>query len=272
VHEPAILEFADIGPFIDEPIRHYSTGMVVRLGFAVATSLRPDLLITDEVLAVGDESFQQKCVQWIQGYLHAGGTLLLCSHSMYHIQTLCRNALWIHQGRPRMYGEAFDVTREYLSYHEQKRRTEHPVARPAAGSAVPRVESIDVLPADGIFETGSAMTVRIVLSSPDGRAPVALVGVVRADGTPVFGTHSDEEGYRPAAIGDNRFAFTLRIDPLSLLPGRYAVRAHSLEGEGLLMTDTVETQITVTGRTRDYGMVRLEHAWSEDGQADGRAA
>ena len=270
-HEPAILEFADIGPFIDEPIRHYSSGMVVRLGFAVATSLRPDILITDEVLAVGDESFQQKCVQWIQGYLAGGGTLLLCSHSMFHIQTLCRNALWIHHGQPRMYGEAFEVTREYLAHHEAKRRIEHPLERPAAGSPVPRVESVRVEARDGVFETGSAMTVRVVLSSPGGRAPVALVGIVRADGTPVFGTHSDEAGYRPTALGENRFAFTLRIDPLSLLPGRYAVRAHSLEAEGLLMTDTVETQITVAGRTRDYGMVRLEHDWGDDTRGDGSA-
>jgi lipopolysaccharide transport system ATP-binding protein len=102
--EQEILDFADIGAFIDEPIRHYSSGMGVRLGFAVATSLRPDILITDEVLAVGDESFQQKCVQWIQSYLANGGTLLLCSHSMFHIQTLCRKALWLHHGKPRMFG------------------------------------------------------------------------------------------------------------------------------------------------------------------------
>ena len=64
--------------------------MVVRLGFAVATALSPDVLITDEVLAVGDESFQKKCIAWMERYLGGGGTLLLCSHSMYHIQKLCR--------------------------------------------------------------------------------------------------------------------------------------------------------------------------------------
>ena len=79
----AIVDFADIGEHIDEPIKHYSSGMVVRLGFAVATALRPELLITDEVLAVGDESFQKKCIQWLEGYLDGGGTLLLCSHSMF---------------------------------------------------------------------------------------------------------------------------------------------------------------------------------------------
>ena len=85
-----IIAFADIGEHIDEPIKHYSSGMVVRLGFAVATALAPDVLITDEVLAVGDESFQKKCIAWMERYLADGGTLLLCSHSMYHVQKLCR--------------------------------------------------------------------------------------------------------------------------------------------------------------------------------------
>ena len=267
--EQEILDFADIGDFIDEPIRHYSSGMAVRLGFAVATSLRPDILITDEVLAVGDESFQQKCVQWIQGYLSGGGTLLLCSHSMFHIQTLCRKALWLHHGKPRMYGDAFDVTREYLAHHEEKRAKESPTGRPAPGSRVPRVEEVRIESTrDGVFEAETGLVVRTVMSSPDERAPVALIGIVRADGTPVFGTHSDEDGYRPRAMGDNRFEFALRIEPLALLPGRYSIRVHSLEAEGLLLTDTVETHITVGGRSRDYGLVRLAHRWHTPG-ADG---
>ena len=267
--EQDILDFADIGPFIDEPIRHYSSGMGVRLGFAVATSLRPDILITDEVLAVGDESFQQKCVQWIQGYLSNGGTLLLCSHSMFHVQTLCRKALWLHHGKPRMYGDSFDVTREYLSYHEEKRAVEGPTGRPLPGSRVPRVEDVKVESTrDGIFDTEGGLVVRAIMSTPDGRPPVALMGIVRADGTPVFGTHSDEGGYIPRSLGGSRFEFTLRVEPLALLPGRYAIRVHSLEPEGLLMTDTVETRITVGGRSRDYGLVRLEHRWQDS--ADGR--
>jgi lipopolysaccharide transport system ATP-binding protein len=268
--EQEILDFADIGGFIDEPIRHYSSGMGVRLGFAVATALRPDILITDEVLAVGDESFQQKCVQWIERYLADGGTLLLCSHSVFHVQTLCRKALWLHHGKPRMYGEVFDVTREYLAYHEEKRAVEQPAGRAAPGSAVPRTEHVTVAPAQGeAYETGGAMVMSVIMSAPDGRAPVALVGIVRADGTPVFGTHSDEDGYVPRRLADGRFEFGLHIGPLPLLPGRYKIRVHALEAQGLLMTDTYETHITVSGRSRDYGVVRLEHRW-QDGGGDGR--
>src|SRR3546814_20347728 len=81
--------FADIGDYLDEPVKHYSSGMVVRLGFALVSSLRPDLLITDEVLAVGDESFQKKCIRWLDDYLGSGGSLLLVSHSQYHVKQLC---------------------------------------------------------------------------------------------------------------------------------------------------------------------------------------
>ena len=95
-----IIAFADIGEHIHDPIKHYSSGMVVRLGFAVATALAPDVLITDEVLAVGDESFQKKCIAWMERYLADGGTLLLCSHSMYHVQKLCRERA-VAQGRAR---------------------------------------------------------------------------------------------------------------------------------------------------------------------------
>src|SRR4029079_13005112 len=113
-----IIAFADIGEHIHDPIKHYSSGMVVRLGFAVATALTPDILITDEVLAVGDESFQKKCIAWIENYLAGGGTLLFVSHSMYHVQKLCRHALWLERGRTHLYGDADHVAREYLAWHE----------------------------------------------------------------------------------------------------------------------------------------------------------
>ena len=124
-----IIAFADIGEHIHDPIKHYSSGMVVRLGFAVATALTPDVLITDEVLAVGDESFQKKCVAWMERYLSGGGTLLLCSHSMYHVQKLCRSALWLKDGRVERYGPAADVTQAYLAFHEEKSAgTKRPIA------------------------------------------------------------------------------------------------------------------------------------------------
>jgi len=262
-----IIAFADIGSHIDEPIKHYSSGMVVRLGFAVATALRPDILITDEILAVGDESFQKKCIAWLERYLADGGTLLLCSHSMFHIQTLCSKALWIHHGQARMQGDRFDVTREYLAYHEEKTRTERTAAaRPVAGSNVPRIEELWIERADGtradVFAKGETLVVQGFAFEPDDRAPVVLVGLVRIDGTPVFGALTNEDGFVPPRIEPTRFGFSLRFEGLPLLPGRYRARGHVLDAQGLRLFDTVEREFTVTGQTRDFGLVELPHAWS----------
>jgi len=260
----SIIEFADIGPHIDEPIKHYSSGMVVRLGFAVATALKPELLITDEVLAVGDESFQKKCIRWIEGFLQDGGTLLLCSHSMYHIQTLCRRAVWIHHGQVRMEGDSFDVTQAYLTYHEEKNAPRGAERRRPQG-ALPRI--LRTWTEDGTgaptasFRIGEAMVLHGTIYEPDDRAPVVLFGIVRADGTAVYGSHSNETGYQPSRAAAREFTFAVRFEPLQLLPGKYQLRTHVLDAEGLRLFDTEETEVVIRGETRDYGVVALPHRW-----------
>jgi lipopolysaccharide transport system ATP-binding protein len=259
-----IIEFADIGEHIDEPIKHYSSGMGVRLGFAVATALEPDLLITDEVLAVGDESFQKKCIAWLEGFLAQGGTLLLCSHSMYHVQTLCSRAVWIHHGRVRMEGATFDVTREYLTYHEERNnKAATEVRRPEGG--MPKIIRAWIERDDGaaasIFRQGEALVLQGTAYEPDDRPPVVLFGIVRVDGTSVYGSHSNETPYRPARIVPREFGFAVRFEALALLPGKYRLRVHTLDAEGLRLFDTVETEFVITGETRDYGIVGLPHRW-----------
>jgi len=156
-----IIAFADLGEHLRDPIKHYSSGMVVRLGFAVATALAPDILITDEVLAVGDESFQKKCIAWMERYLGTGGTLLLCSHSMYHVQKLCSRALWLKDGRVVRAGSAADVTQAYLAYHEEKSQGRRaPIPQPqAAAAGVYAVQSVTLEPGDVIAQ-GAPLTVR----------------------------------------------------------------------------------------------------------------
>jgi lipopolysaccharide transport system ATP-binding protein len=259
-----IVAFADIGEHIDDPIKHYSSGMVVRLGFAVATALRPEVLITDEVLAVGDESFQRKCIRWMERYLGDGGTLLFVSHSMYHVQTLCSRAIWLHEGRVRMAGDSFDVSREYLTWHEEKQRSETPAAR-AVPSSMPSIREATLRRADGApgqgFDMGEDLVVEGLAYSPESRAPVVLAGVVRADGSAVYGTHSNEGPYVPTSIGDNLYRFRITLRGLPLLPGKYGFRLHALDPEGLRLFDTLELPFVVRGRTRDYGIVRLPHGW-----------
>ena len=258
-----IVAFADLGAHIDEPIKNYSSGMVVRLGFAVATALTPDILITDEVLAVGDESFQKKCIAWMERYLADGGTLLLCSHGMYHVQKLCRNALWLKDGTVARYGSAADVTQAYLAYHEEKSAGAKAPATPVAAAAagIYAITSLALSPPDTIAQ-GATLSVSGEVYTPDGRVPVVLIGVVRADGTPVYGVASDMDGAPPTRLSADTFAFELALPDLALLPGKYVVRAHALDPEGVRLFDHVEREIIVTGQTRELGLVRLPHRWN----------
>ena len=187
-----IVAFAELGAHIHDPLKHYSSGMVVRLGFAVAAALRPEILITDEVLAVGDESFQKRCIAWIERYLADGGTLILCSHGMYHIQKLCHRALWLKDGRVERFGNASEVAQAYLAYHEEKEaRRKQPVSREAAAAhGWYTVDALSIEPQEALV-AGDTLTIRGEAYSPDGRVPVVLVGIVRADGTPVYGVATD---------------------------------------------------------------------------------
>jgi ABC-type polysaccharide/polyol phosphate transport system ATPase subunit len=109
----AIVEFAGIPEFIDQPLRMYSSGMMARLGFSVAVHLDPDILVLDEVLSVGDQEFQKKCIDKITDFRRQGKTLLFVSHSPDAVETLCQRAVWLHMGRVRRDGPAAEVVAEY---------------------------------------------------------------------------------------------------------------------------------------------------------------
>ena len=110
---PEILTFADIGDFVRQPVKTYSSGMFMRLAFAVATSVEPDILVVDEALSVGDGAFARKSFERIMRLKDAGKTILFCSHSMYQVEALCSRAVWLEAGRVRMAGSAADVTQAY---------------------------------------------------------------------------------------------------------------------------------------------------------------
>jgi ABC-type polysaccharide/polyol phosphate transport system ATPase subunit len=108
-----IVDFAGLGDFIDAPMRTYSTGMWARLGFAVATDERPEILLVDEILAVGDEAFQQKCVQRIQEYRESGTTILIVAHNMNSIKSMCQRAAWLNHGKIALVGTPDEVVQAY---------------------------------------------------------------------------------------------------------------------------------------------------------------
>jgi lipopolysaccharide transport system ATP-binding protein len=268
-----IIAFADIGAHIDQPVKHYSSGMVVRLGFAVATALKPDVLITDEVLAVGDEAFQRKCARWLEGYLAEGGTLLLCSHVMYHVQKLCAHALWIERGRVRMAGNSAEVAQAYMAWQDEK----DAVAMPSTSVASSVVESepdasyrfIDFHAGgstDAIaVDHGGTLTVAGTVYSPDGRAPHVAIALVKRDGSGVFATSTEVDRHPVTECGEGEFGFSLCFDPVSLLPGEYSLRGHVMDPEALRVTDTVERPLSVRGGQRYMGVVKVPYEWQTPG-------
>lgn len=115
-----IVDFSEIGEFIDTPIKHYSSGMVMRLAFAVAINVDPDILLTDEVLAVGDEAFQRKCLDHISMLRRRGVTILFVSHALEAVRSLCSRAIWLDHGRMIADGPAGEVVDRYLAYENEK--------------------------------------------------------------------------------------------------------------------------------------------------------
>ena len=118
--ERGIIEFSELGDFIDRPVKTYSSGMYVRLAFSIATMVRPDVLVIDEALSVGDIAFQKKCVERMNEFRKQNKTMIFCSHSMYHVQELCDTAIWLEKGRIREIGESRQVVANYEHFCNSK--------------------------------------------------------------------------------------------------------------------------------------------------------
>lgn len=137
--ESAIVDFAEIGEFIDRPLKMYSSGMVVRLAFSIATSVDPDILIIDEALSVGDQYFQKKCVDRMMAFRESGKILVFCSHAMFLVNLLCQKAIWLDHGKIRETGDATRVTAAYENHSREKESTSRQSAASVNFGAAPPV-------------------------------------------------------------------------------------------------------------------------------------
>ena len=266
---PEVIEFSDLGDFIDRPVRTYSTGMYVRLGFSIATSINPDLLVTDEVLSVGDENFQKKCIKRMEKFLIEGKTILLCSHGWFHIKKICQKAIWLDHGHLRSIGDASDVVNEYLDFmrekevEENKRESRIQKLRSSFYNIVKEVRILDGENVEkDTFEMGETIRVEVVIETPPGEeTPAVAIGIVRNDQTPVYGICSDMDGVEPKKIEDNLYMICYELPEVMLLPGKYIIRSHSMDNPALRLFDTLEKVITIKGDSRELGICRLKHRW-----------
>ncbi|RRR72207.1 MAG: ABC transporter ATP-binding protein [Candidatus Viridilinea halotolerans] len=279
-----IVDFADIGPFIDTEIKHYSSGMYTRLAFAVATAVDPDILITDEVLAVGDEAFQRKCMERIYSFRRAGKTIIFVSHALEVVRSLCDVAVWLDHGQQRAEGAAGEVIDAYLAEVNRKEQERLEVERRKAGKedsqddeqnpfrrGTREVEIVRVELLDGqgqeqvVFHTHKPLTIRLHYTAHQSiDAPVFGIGIYHENGTWLSGPNSGFAGLSMGqVVGSGWVDYT--IASLPLLTGRYSVSVAVVDRTQLYMYDLHDRMYTLVvhnnSTSERYGLLSLPGQW-----------
>jgi len=273
---PGILAFADIGDFIRQPVKTYSSGMFMRLAFAVATSVEPDILVIDEALSVGDGAFARKSFERIMKLKDAGKTILFCSHSMYQVEALCSRVLWIEAGAVRMQGPAAEVTSAYAASLEPAGLVEPALLLPKkeqksqAPQGSGRILRVSAM-ADGV--TGKAVTLRSGVSDLTLAVDFVIDPALPVPGL-AFG-FSDSAGRTVSSAISVNDGVTLRVDAqghgqarlvlarIPLLKGRYDVTTILTTEDGVHPYELVMNSLVlnVTQQGLEQGVVALAHEW-----------
>ncbi len=274
---PAIVEFSELEEYIDSPLRTYSSGMQMRLGFATAIHVDAEILLVDEVLAVGDEAFQRKCFAWFESFRARGGTVVFVSHSLGVVESLCDTVAWIEGGKLRELGSPREVVAAYLRSATHGEVVE--AAPVGASHQAARLGEIRVL-AQGrpVHEVavGDSVEVEIGYLAP-GRLEAPSFGIRIA--TPDLITiHCFDSVADGVDLGPLEGSGTVRVEfpKLPLLPGGYVLEvtlgAGSRSGAEVLdrrrIDDFVVVRPASTGM-RDEGLVRVPHVWSRGEPAKG---
>ncbi len=266
--EAAVDAFAELGNFMDQPVRIYSTGMFLRLAFSLATAANPDLLIVDEALAVGDQRFQSKCLRRIETFRASGGSLVFCSHNLFQVKKLCAQVLWLDGGHVRMAGSAAEVCDAYADAMRETRTGD--ALGPVTGERLLRVGDVTLRDAAGQeaseFETGQELRLEILVRRAPGTdiSPGVAIGLVRADGLVCHCFATSEEGARLQSLGGDTFRAELRIPELALLGGNYQLNVATIDNQSpLVMLDVQEglAPFSVVNPGTDWGVSRIPHIW-----------
>lgn len=280
-----IMDFAELGPFIDTPVKHYSSGMYMRLGFAIATAVDPDILITDEVLAVGDEAFQRKCMDRIYQFRQQGKTILFVSHSLDAIRNLCTSAVWLHGGELKAAGNTLATIDAYLEWTNQKEQARLERERVARGEQIAETEEVEtrrwgsreieitrveLLNGRGqetsVFTTREPLTIRLhYMAHQPITEPIFGLALFHANGFHLNGPNTRFGGLSLGTLrGPGYVDYT--IDDLPLLAGQYRLTAaihdnsttHTYDHHELMYGFVVQTGAIA----ERYGSIMIPARWS----------
>ncbi len=263
---PSIEAFADIGRFFEAPVKTYSSGMYMRLGFAVAVHLDPDVLLVDEVLAVGDEYFQHKCFAKIEEFRKAKRTIVLVTHDLGAVSRLCDRALWLDRGVVGKLGPTREVINAYhlqVGEREQRERAARGEIGARWGSKEIAIASARVVGGrdGGVLESGEPAAIEIgYVNEADVDDAIFGVFIYREDGVGIYGTNTliDQVSVPRQPKGTAR----IRLPRLQLLPGAYDVDIGIIDPQSRYY-DYHEKGLSfrVIGESAEIGVVRLDHTW-----------
>lgn len=270
----SIVAFSELEEHIDDPLRTYSSGMYMRLAFAIAIHVEPDVLLVDEILAVGDIHFQRKCLDYIAEFQKAGGTIVMVSHNLGQVQEICSDVAWIEDGKVQEYGAPTAVANAFIDHvreRDRRIREEERRRRPLESTAQPDVELGEVRLLDRLGEAAEVIEVgqQLTLEIPYRvfhRLPTPVFGaaIFRNDGVHLYGTNTAIDGVEIPPLTDDG-VIRLEFPHLSLLPGTYRVSVgvfDSPEGGSPLDFHDKLYGFRVIGAQREEGLARIDHRWT----------
>jgi ABC-2 type transport system ATP-binding protein len=263
-----IIDFSGLEKFVDTPVKNYSSGMVVRLGFAIATNVDPEILIIDEVLAVGDESFQHRCHEKIESFRQEGRTIILVSHGLMQVAQLCSTVAWLEKGVIQEIGPSYEVIGKYAGQsHDAAPKAEGEIGE-RWGSHEAEITRAEFVNADGVpvhvLKTGEPISLQIDYTAHMPiKEPVFGIRITHLHGTNVWGSNTKRMGFQPATL-NNSGTITLNIPELPILAGTYDLTVALTDQHETYEYDHWERRVrfdVVQYNSFDEGLIQINANW-----------
>jgi len=263
-----IMRFSDIGEFFDIPVKTYSSGMYMRLAFSLAVHVNADIILIDEVLAVGDGAYEKKCIDRIWDLKRNGITLLYCSHSLYTVANFCDRVMWLKEGRVEGIGETKEIISRYEDYLREKEhleKSEMPVISTPIGKKVAQVEDVRLMangkPVDFSVRHSSDLEVIVDFEILENTDVCVGFAVDRNDGLCCYGDSMRKQGIKPFH-GPGRKRVSILFKNLPLLGGAYKFVIFLLDETGICLFDRRESPVVkVTTDEKEWGICYMDHEW-----------